>query len=73
MSNNSKNAISKIEITQTKSLIGCPNKIAKIVKGLGLKKIRDVVVHNDNNCIRGMVNKASHLISYRLITDSNSK
>ena len=62
----------KIEITQVRSLIGCSDKISNIVKGLGLKRIRHTVVHKDNNCIRGMVNKVSHLVTYRIISEESS-
>jgi large subunit ribosomal protein L30 len=56
-----------IEVTQVKSVIGNPEKTRRIIKGLGLRGIGGVRVHKDNNCIRGMVNKVKHLISYRMI------
>lgn len=56
-----------IEITQTKSLIGQPEAQRRVVRGLGLRRRGQTVSHRDNNCIRGMVNKVSHLVTYRLV------
>jgi len=58
--------MSKIQITQTRSLISEPETVRKVMRGLGLKRIGQTVVQKDNNCIRGMVNKVRHLVSYRL-------
>lgn len=53
-------------VRQRRSLISEPENIRKIVKALGLGRIGKEVVHKDNNCIRGMVNKVKHLVSYEL-------
>jgi large subunit ribosomal protein L30 len=58
--------MSKIVITQTRSLISEPVSVRKIMQGLGLRRIGQEVVQKDNNCIRGMVNKVRHLVSYKL-------
>ena len=58
--------MASIVVTQRRSLISEPEKIRKIVKGLGLGRIGAVVTHKDNNCIRGMVNKVRHLVSVEL-------
>ncbi len=58
--------MSELVVTQRRSLISEPEKIRKVVKALGLKGIGDTVNHKDNNCIRGMVNKVKHLVSYEL-------
>jgi large subunit ribosomal protein L30 len=58
--------MSKIEITQTKSLISEPEKVRKVMAGLGLKRIGQTVIQKDNNCIRGMVNKVRHLVSFKV-------
>jgi large subunit ribosomal protein L30 len=61
--------MAKIVVTQTKSLIGNPTHMRKIVKGLGLGRIGKTKTHKDNNCIRGMINKVSHLIEYKLVAE----
>ncbi len=60
--------MSKITIRQTKSTIGQPESVRRIMQGLGLGKMNASKTHKDNNCIRGMVNKVSHLVSYELVT-----
>jgi large subunit ribosomal protein L30 len=53
----------KLEVTLKKSLIGRrPNQV-KTAKALGLKKINQVVVKEDNEAIRGMINTISHMVS----------
>lgn len=54
--------MAKLEITLTKSLIGRKPNQVKTAKALGLKKINQVVVKEDNPAIRGMVNTISHFI-----------
>jgi large subunit ribosomal protein L30 len=58
--------MSKIIVKQTRSHIGEPEKVKKVMRGLGLKHIGVVKEHKDNNCIRGMINKVKHLVSYEL-------
>ena len=58
--------MSKIIVKQTRSLISEPDKVKKVMIGLGLQKIGTVKEHKDNNCIRGMINKVKHLVSYEL-------
>jgi len=55
--------LSKLKITLTKSVIGRKQDQIATVKALGLKKIRDVVEHEDTPQIRGMINKVVHLLS----------
>lgn len=55
--------MSKLKITLVKSVIGRKKDQIATVEALGLKKIRDVVEHNDTPAIRGMVDKVSHLVS----------
>ncbi|MDK2798991.1 MAG: large subunit ribosomal protein [Clostridiales bacterium] len=57
--------MAKLKITLKKSTIGCKDDQIATVKALGLKKIRDVVEHEDTPQIRGMVNKVSHLVDVK--------
>jgi len=54
--------MAKLTVKQIKSTIGCKKDQIATVKALGLKKIRDVAVHNDTPQIRGMIKKVSHLV-----------
>ncbi|MBP7211519.1 50S ribosomal protein L30 [bacterium] len=52
----------QIKIRLKASLIGSSPAQRKIVQGLGLRKINQVVEHFDSATIMGMVNKVSHLV-----------
>ncbi|AWZ49519.1 50S ribosomal protein L30 [Hathewaya limosa] len=54
--------MAKLRITLKRSLIGRKKDQIATVNALGLKKINDVVEHNDNPQIRGMVNKVNYLL-----------
>jgi large subunit ribosomal protein L30 len=53
----------RLKVTQTRSLIGRPPDQRATVRGLGLKRLGDVVVKEDRPEIRGMLRKVSHLIT----------
>ena len=55
--------MSKLKITQVRSLIGRPEKQRRIIESLGLKRHQASVVHNDTPAIRGMVFKVRHLVN----------
>ncbi|AKS37132.1 MULTISPECIES: 50S ribosomal protein L30 [Anoxybacillus] len=55
----------KLAITLTRSVIGRPQDQRVTVKTLGLRKLHQTVVHNDNPAIRGMINKVSHLVTVK--------
>ncbi|ASS76911.1 50S ribosomal protein L30 [Tumebacillus algifaecis] len=59
--------MAKLEITLKKSPIGRPEDQKVTVTTLGLRKLNQTVVHNDTPQIRGMVNKVSHLVEYKVI------
>ncbi len=52
----------QIKIKLKKSLIGSSEKQIKVVNGLGLKKVNQVVEQYDTPTIMGMINKVSHLV-----------
>ncbi len=52
----------RLKVTQKRSLIGRPPDQRATVRGLGLKRLGDVVVKEDRPEIRGMLRKVSHLI-----------
>ena len=53
----------KLVITQTRSVIGRPQKHRRIIRALGFKRNQTSVTHNDTPAIRGMVFKVRHLVS----------
>ena len=52
-----------IKIKQIKSNIGAPVDQKRTLQALGLTKISQVVEHEDNPTIRGMIRKVHHLVS----------
>ncbi|APH06647.1 50S ribosomal protein L30 [Bacillus weihaiensis] len=55
----------KLQITLTRSVIGRPEDQRVTVKTLGLKKLHQTVVQEDNPAIRGMINKVAHLVTVK--------
>ena len=51
-----------IKITQIKSSIGYKKKAKSTLTALGLKKINQVVEHNDTPQIRGMLSVVNYLV-----------
>jgi len=51
-----------LKITQLKSSIGRLRNHKACLKGLGLKRIRQVVEVEDTPSVRGMINKISYMI-----------
>jgi large subunit ribosomal protein L30 len=52
----------KLTITLVKSPIGYSKRQKATLKAMGLKKINQTVVQVDNQAVRGMIDKVSHLI-----------
>ena len=52
-----------VKIKQIGSLIGCTDKQRACVRGLGLRKIHQVVERQDTPMVRGMINKVPHLVA----------
>lgn len=54
--------MAKIKITMIKSTIACKPTHKAVMESLGLRKINQSVIHEDNACIRGMIAKAPFLV-----------
>ena len=52
----------KLNIKQVKSGIGYGEDQKRTLKALGLRRMNQVVSHEDSAAIRGMVNKVRHLV-----------
>lgn len=53
----------EIKITLKKSPIGRKAYFAKVLKGLGLRRLQQTVTLQDTPEIRGMINKVRHMVS----------
>ena len=54
--------MSKLKVTQRRSVIGRPKDQKDTVRRLGLHRIRDSVVKEDRPELRGMIEKVRHLV-----------
>ena len=61
--------MTKLKLTQRRSVIGRPKDQKDTVRRLGLHRIRDVVVKNDRPEIRGMISKVQHLIELEEVAE----
>ncbi len=59
----------KLKITQVRSTIDRQERQKRTMAALGLRKIRQTVVHNDTPQIRGMIRKVIHLIEVEEIEE----
>lgn len=55
--------MSKLKITQVRSVIRRSAKQKQTLQALGLRRIRQSVTHEDTPQVRGMVDKVQHLVS----------
>ena len=55
--------MTKILVKQVKSQINCPQTQKRTLVSLGLKRLGQVVEHENSSAILGMVNKVKHLVS----------
>ena len=53
----------RVRITLVKSTIGFDKKQAKVVEGMGLRRIGHSVELPDNDATRGMILKVRHLVT----------
>lgn len=55
--------MSKLRVTYVKSSIGYDKRQKSTIKALGLRKLNQMVEHDDTPVIRGMINSVSHLVA----------
>jgi large subunit ribosomal protein L30 len=56
-------AAATVKIKQIGSLIGCTDGQRACVRGLGLRRLNQVVERQDTPMVRGMINKVPHLVA----------
>jgi large subunit ribosomal protein L30 len=52
----------KLKVTLRRSIIGLSPKQEATVKALGLRRIRQSVMHDDSVTVRGMIAKVPHVL-----------
>ena len=63
----------RLKITLRKSPIGYEHTQRETVHGLGLKKLRQSVVQDDNPVIRGMIHKIRHMVEVESLREEKSE
>jgi len=51
-----------LKIRWVRSFIGCPVKMRQTIRGLGFRRMLQVVERPDTPAIRGMIHKVRHLV-----------
>jgi large subunit ribosomal protein L30 len=51
-----------VRVQQVKSVIGYTERQRATIRGLGLRKIRQIVELEDTDAVRGMIEKVNHLV-----------
>jgi len=51
-----------LRIKWVRSAIGCPRGMRQTIRGLGFRRMQQVVEHPDNPAVRGMIAKVHHLV-----------
>ncbi len=62
--------MSKLRVTQVRSVIDRPKDQKDTVRRLGLHRIRDSVVKDDRPEVRGMIQKVIHLVKVEEVEES---
>jgi len=65
--------VTRLKVTQTRSVIDRPKDQKDTVRRLGLHRIRDSVIKEDRPDIRGMLAKVRHLVSVEELAGDDPK
>ena len=52
----------KLKVKWVVSFIACPKDMRATIRGLGFRRMQQVVEHDDTPSIRGMLHKVRHLV-----------
>jgi len=62
--------MTRLKVTQVRSVIHRPKDQKQTVRRLGLHRIRDSVIKDDRPEIRGMIAKVGHLVAVEEVADN---
>jgi large subunit ribosomal protein L30 len=54
--------VQSVSVTLRRSPIGTPERHRLVLRGLGLRRIRQTVIHPDTPQVRGMIHKVGYLV-----------
>jgi len=52
----------KLKIKWIRSFIGCPRSMRQTIRGLGFRRMNQIIEHPDTPAIRGMIARVHHLV-----------
>ncbi|MBZ5661220.1 MAG: 50S ribosomal protein L30 [Acidobacteriia bacterium] len=58
-----KKSTGTLKIKWVVSFIACPRDMRETIRGLGFRRMQQVVVREDTPAIRGMIHKVRHLVT----------
>ena len=58
----SKKKAGTVKIKWVRSFIACPRDMRATIRGLGLRRMEQVVEREDTPAVRGMIHKVRHLV-----------
>ena len=58
----SRKSVGTLKIKWVRSFIGCTEDMRQTVRGLGLRRLHEVVERQDTPAVRGMIHKVRHLV-----------
>jgi large subunit ribosomal protein L30 len=61
--------MAKLKIRQVRSAIHRHISQKKTIRALGIRRMHQTVIHEDNPCIRGMVEKVKHLVDVEEVSE----
>jgi len=61
-SGSSESGVQSVRVTLRRSPIGTPERHRLVLRGLGLRRLRQTVVHPDTPQVRGMIHKVGYLL-----------
>ncbi len=62
MTTTKKKSSGKLKIKWVVSFIGCPRDMRQTIRGLGFRRMQQVIEHPDTPEVRGMIAKVHHLV-----------
>ena len=55
-------SVGKLKVKWTRSFISCTDDMRQTIRGLGLRRMHQIVEREDTPAIRGMIHKVRHLV-----------
>jgi len=59
----------KLRITWKRSAIGYPERQARTIRALGLRRLNHTVEHDDTPQVRGMIKAVEHLVEWSAVQE----